>query len=360
MLSQLDIYRFRNISEAHLSLAHNNLLVGLNGSGKTSVLEAIHLLAYGKSFRHCSIESVITHNEKDLIVSGRFDGEKAGVQRLRNGTFSVRLNGEDIGRVSELSRRMPTHVIEPNSVQLVEGSPSERRRFLDFTMFHVEHNYLEKHKRFMEALKHRNALLKESSSSSRQQMPYWTQLYADAAWELHATRERLFSELLLPSIQRCCDVLLPDENLELIYDGGCRQASDPEEFKAQLVKTAHQDVRFKATQVGPHRADILLKYNGKLAKDYLSRGQKKLLTYGVRLAPALMLQRVNATVGKILIDDMPSELDEISVRKVCDLLTQIESQTILTAVDETNRQVQIIREQLNPKMFHVEHGSISG
>lgn len=342
-----------------MQLAQSNLLVGLNGSGKTSVLEAIHLLAYGKSFRGNAIDQVIQHDEKDLVVSSRFEQYQVGIQRFRSGKFSIRLNGEDLNRVSELSRLLPTHIIEPNSIQLVEGAPAERRRFLDFTMFHVEHSYLEKHKRFTDALKQRNALLKASPHQQARQLDYWNKLYTEAAWDLHRIRLQLFNDLLMPVIHQCCRLMMSSSDISVEYADGCRSPADLDEFEKELNRYQEQETRFKTTQLGPHRADILLKHKGKLAKDYLSRGQKKLLTYGVRLAPALLLQGQNLPVGQILIDDMPSELDENSVARVCELLKQIGAQTILTAVDETNQQVKIIRDHLTPKMFHVEHGTIT-
>jgi DNA replication and repair protein RecF len=359
MLSKIDIYRFRNIREAHLALTNANLLAGLNGSGKTSVLEAFHLLAYGKSFRGSGIDAVIQRGSDDLVVSAKFGDQVAGIQRVRNGQVSVRLNGESLERVSELSRLLPTHVIEPNSVLLVEGSPSERRKYLDFTMFHVEHDYLNKHRQFTDALKQRNALLKHPHGEVSNQKPYWDELYGNVAWALHETRVRLFEEVVYPHIKLCLERLLPEVPIDLQYESGCRGTKSYEEFRDALRRSADQEQRFKATQLGPHRADILFKHNEKLAKDYLSRGQKKLLTYGVRLAPTTMLQQQNKLVGQVLIDDMPSELDEHSVEKVCDLLGKIDGQVLLTAVDETNRQVEIIDEMLTPKMFHVEHGVVT-
>ena len=358
MLSQFDIYRFRNLSSVNLSLEKSNLLVGLNGSGKTSVLEALHLLAYGKSFRSHTIDQVIQYDQDDLLLSARFEGYQAGIQRLRNGKISIRLNGKDLNRISDISRLLPVHVVEPGSISLVEGGPAERRRFLDFTMFHVEHNYLAKHRRFTDTLKQRNALLKLNPVSQSSQLKQWSQLYAEAAWDLNEIRESLFTRYVAPCLGRCSSALFLNQAISFEYSSGCRGAQSLEGFHKLIEESFDQDMRFKSTQLGPHRADILLKHKGKLAKDYLSRGQKKLLTYGVRLAPAMMLKEQGLPVGQILIDDMPSELDEHSVDKVCDLLMDIDAQTVLTAVDENNTQVGIIKDRLIPKMFHVEHGSV--
>lgn len=357
-LHSLNIHNFRNIIDARLSLDKSTLLVGKNGSGKTSVLEAIYMLAYGKSFRNTNAESVINREQQSLVVSGVLDdGRKLGIERQRNGKFSIRLNGEAVNKISELSRLSPTHVIEPNAVVIVEGAPTERRRFLDFTMFHVEHSYLEIHKRFSNALKQRNAILKEPQSA-RSQLLYWNRLYIESAWALLQLRQSLFDEFLHPGFKETAKFLM-DEEIEYVYLDGSKSAKTKEEFESLLEESLELDLRYRTSQLGPHRADILLKHKGKLAKDYLSRGQKKLLTYGVRLAPPLMLKRLERPMGQILIDDMPSELDVQSVSKVCSLLQHINTKTVLTAVDETNQQVDIIRNNLNPQMFHVEHGVVS-
>ena len=341
-----------------LALDTYNLLVGFNGSGKTSVLEALYLLAYGKSFRTHITEQIIQSSESDVLVSGRFGNHQAGIQRFRNGSLTIRLDGQDVTKISEVSRLLPMHVVDPGSVVLVEGSPSDRRRFLDFTMFHVEHSYLAMHRRFTDILRQRNALLKTTASTGVSQIKYWNGLYVEAAWDLHRVRENLFADVIAPVIVSACHSLLEGLDISIEYYSGCRGCSSVEALQETMEKNIEQDLKFKATQIGPHRADILLKHNGKPAKDYLSRGQKKLLTYGVRLAPAMMLKDRGLPIGQILVDDMPSELDEHSVAKVCDLLARIDGQTILTAVDDQSRQVNIIRDRLQPKMFHVEHGSV--
>lgn len=356
-VSQVDIFNLRNITETSLKLTKSNLLLGKNGSGKTSVLEALHLLSYGKSFRSNSIDSVIQHDKGHLVVRGVVDDVSVGVQRYKSGKYSIRYGGTNITKVSELSRMLPIHVVEPNSIAIVEGAPSERRRFLDFSMFHVEHSYLEILKGFNASLKQRNALLKLQSGGDKQ-LSYWNSVFAENAWNLNVVRKKLFDQVLLPGFLQAKDLLLADLDITFEYQDGCKNAESHEDFCRYLDEGLSQDLKFKATQIGPQRADILLKYKGKLAKDYLSRGQKKLLTYGVRLAPALMLRNQDKNVGLILIDDMPSELDEVSAGKVCQLVMDIKAQAILTAVDETNNQTRIIKETLNPTMFHVEHGTV--
>ncbi len=357
LISDLNIHHFRNIESANLPLNKDTLITGANGSGKTSILESLYLLSSGKSFRSSQIDTVITHGKTNLIVQCSFSGKSVGIQRFKNGKVSIRVNSKSLTKISDISRLLPVHLVEPNSIEIIEGAPSERRRFLDFAMFHVEHDYLSIFKNFSVALKHRNALLK-TVNLSRKELSYWDRVYIDAAWELNTKRIELFDRVIAPGLEYATQGLLGGLDISINYDDGCKSVMTKTEFAETIADSFSQEVKLKATRFGPHRADIILKSKGKLAKDYLSRGQKKLLTYGVRLAPALMLRREGRDVGVILIDDMPSELDEVSVSKVCEFLLELDAQTLLTAVDNHSRQSELIIETMKPDMFHVEHGQI--
>lgn len=359
-LTRLDIFNIRNIRRASLNPSQNNLIFGNNGAGKTSVLEAIYLLSNGKTFRAGAMENLISHGQEECIVSGKWDDKSIGIERHKSGLIKMRVNSQNVKRVSELSRIIPVHIIDPNAIELVEGSPNERRRFLDFTMFHVEHSYLEVLKNFQNALKQRNALLKQilTDRAKLKDLEYWDNLYVGYAVALNRMRHETFYDVLVPWIKEVTDYLLPEFEISTTLIDGCKEYREEEDFRKELNRSRDQDLKYKSTQLGPHRADIILKYKGKLAKDYLSRGQKKLLTYGVRLAPAMMLKKKKYEIGQILIDDMPSELDVNSVEKICQVLLQIEGQNTLTAVDRSNSQTQVICHYLRPTMFHVEHGGL--
>ena len=357
LIDHLSVNRFRNISSASLKLDHVTLLYGDNGSGKTSVLEAIHILGNGKSFRGNTFDSIINESSEDLMVFATVDTSKVGIQRYRNGSTQIKLNGRPISKVSELAKLLPVHLVEPNSVTLIEGPPTERRRFLDFTMFHVEHRFLKVYREFQSVLKQRNALLKTFPVDLKQ-LDYWDHIYIDKAFALTEIRKDIYSNIIKEGIEEAFDYLIPglDVSHELI--DGCKRSCDVSVLEEIIKSNRHTDIKYKSSQIGPHRADILFKLNGNLAKDYLSRGQKKLVTYGVRLAPALMLAKQNKQSGIVLIDDMPSELDVHSVNRVCDLVNAIGSQTVLTSVDKNNEQTKSIIQSLEPAMFHVEHGAV--
>ncbi|MCG8671574.1 MAG: DNA replication and repair protein RecF [Pseudomonadales bacterium] len=354
LIDQLDIYKFRNISQARASLHKFNLILGPNGGGKTSVLEAIYFLSSCKSFRTTQINTLIQNQEQETIIRAATKTGNVGLQRHRNAKVSIRKDNNNVNKISEITRLLPVHVVEPNSVSFVEGSPSERRKFLDFSMFHVEHLYLNTFKAFANSLKQRNAILRKGGSLS--DLKYWNPIYIESAWSLNVLRKRLYDEVIAPGIRATLEFLGEDLDVAFEYSDGCKSAQNQDEFLRFLEQSLEQDTKFKSTQLGPHRADIILKSKGKIAKDYLSRGQKKLLTYGVRLAPALMLNKRRDSSGIILIDDMPSELDKNSIIKVCSLLKEVSIQTALTAVDTESEQTKTIKEMLEPEMFHVEHG----
>ena len=321
------------------------------------MLEAIYILGNGKSFRSNAIEPIVNSDSEELVIYAKVLNNKVGIKKHRNIGSEIRINGQTVSKVSELARLLPVHFIEPNSIAIVEGSPSERRKFIDFTMFHVEHSYLSVYRDYQNVLKQRNALLK-SYPLDLKQLDYWDNLFIQKAIRLNKLRKKIFSNIVLDGIQESFSYLITDIDVSIDFVDGCRNADTEDTFTEALRHSRTQDLKYKSSQVGPHRADILLRNKGKLAKDYLSRGQKKLVTYGVRLAPALMLAKKNQGAGIVLIDDMPSELDIHSVRKVCNLLKAIGSQTVLTSVDKNNEQTQSIIQSLEPAMFHVEHGTV--
>lgn len=161
---------FRCLEAAELKLSPTyNLIYGANASGKTSILEALAYLGRGKSFRGTSTANLIRHGESEFVLFAEIEqagrSVTVGVRNSREG-LQVRIGGEDDGGAAALAEALPLQVIDPEVHNLIAGGPEQRRRFLDWLAFHVEHDHLLVWRRFRRALKQRNAALKAKSSGA--------------------------------------------------------------------------------------------------------------------------------------------------------------------------------------------------
>lgn len=359
-LSALRVRRVRNLREANLQgLQGVNVLYGMNGSGKTSILEAVHLLGMARSFRGSSIKSLITHGESDCTVFGTSQGRSQthtlalGVQRNRVGEARIKVGGEPVRTVAALAEHLPLQVITADSFDLLTGAPGARRRYLDWGVFHVEQRFFAQWKRFQRCIKQRNNLLRRGKISSRE-LGVWTRDLAQAGTAISDYRGAYFGVLRAGFISILAQLAPSLQGLELRYQRGWdRQLSYAEALEQGLAADKEQGY----THTGPQRADIKVMSGSYPAADTLSRGQQKLVVCALKLAQGQALAQKGSGSSTYLIDDLPSELDQLHSRRVCELLAAMEAQVFITCIDP--REIQSVWPTGHDlAMFHVEQGSV--
>jgi len=348
-------------------LARVNVFFGCNGSGKTSVLESIHLLGMARSFRGSSIKSLITHDEHSCTVYGKTTTSRSstgvespglgelplGVQRNRVGEAHIKIAGRLVRSVAELAEQLPLQVITAESFGLLTGSPATRRQFLDWGVFHVEQRFFGQWQRFQRSIKQRNNLLRRGKVTDSE-LTVWTRDLAQTGTAINEHRKDYF-RTLSPLFKEIMAKLAPSlESLELRYQQGWdRQLSYAEALQHGLSADLEQGY----THSGPQRADIRVLCGGQVATDVLSRGQQKLVVCGLKLAQGQLMARLGRGTCTYLIDDLPSELDYNNSRLVCDLLASMEAQVFITCIEHQDIR-SVWPETDEFALFHVEHGDV--
>lgn len=353
-LSRLEVRHVRNLTQVELSPAsHLNIIYGANASGKTSLLEAIYILGHGRSFRTQNIAKVIQTEAESLTVFGQVSSGPQtipiGIEKSRNQT-RIRIAGQWVNNSSNLAQLLPLQIITPDSHKLIEQGPKYRRQFLDWGVFHVEHQFVQYWRRYQRALKQRNAILR-TGQVNPQQMLAWDKELVDATQPIQQMRLN-YLELLLPMAQDFVRELLDIEDIRFSYLNGWKQDEDYAEYLSQNLTG---DTQHGYTRFGPHRADLAIRVNGVLANERVSRGQQKLLSVALRLAQVALLQQ-RGIETTVLVDDLPAELDQERRQRFMSKLQSLDCQTFITATEiELFLPIQGWRDK---KMFHVEHGLV--
>ncbi|MFV1997039.1 MAG: DNA replication/repair protein RecF [Acidiferrobacterales bacterium] len=328
-----------------------NLIVGANASGKTSLLEAIHILGTGKSFRTNRLERVLQHNIDRLTVFGRHQSD--GVERTmgyqRHGTErEIHINGEREIQLAALAQTLPLQVISPDTHFSFLKHAKYRRAGIDWGLFHVEPDFYELWSRHQRLLKQRNAALKQGDA----RLEIWDQPLASCGEEIHSRRQR-YLQRLQAHIERQRVVLLPSEEISLQLRSGWRQGQSLAEV---LAEDRGRDREHGYTRSGAHRADLEWQLSGQDARQEASQGQWKLLTLVLRLAQMEDFVDLTHRECILLLDDLPAELDAERRESVMSLLASLPLQIFATA---TEREHLVTDSWKDHVTFHVELGNIT-
>ena len=355
MINRIDISGVRNIDQLSFCPGEQiNLLHGINGSGKSSILEAIYLLAAGKSFRSTKIAPLIQNGRKECSIFAKLDDSLAvGLLKGRNQKPLLKLQGERQPNWLEVARLIPVQVIDSNTFRLLEGSPKDRRKFLDWGVFHVEPSFVSHWRNSRKCIAHRNLLLKSGRPDMSQLRAWNIELCKEAAL-VDRARERYFTDFLPIFNDVLCKIGAIGD-ISITYRRGWDNELDLAEV---LERSLSIDVKYGSTQNGPHRADIVVKSGGISAVDVLSRGQQKILVSILKLAQGAFQSKAESRRCIFLIDDLPSELDKNNRANICRFLQGLGNQIFMTCVDRESLENSWESTALVAQ-FHVEHGKIS-
>ncbi len=324
-IKKIKLHSFRNIEGAEITFHEGmNFLLGGNAQGKTNILEGIYLFARGKSFRLAkdaeligfgkggfSAEIVYEKKEREETLSYRYDGRTR--ERKKNGVL--------LEKTAEMLGNFRAVLFYPDHLQLIKGSPSERRRFLDVAISQCYPVYVSVYARYEKYLSERNSLLKMaqkgySGYDFEEQLFVYSEGLAKAAAEIRLYREEYVKRLSLYAKELLSELSGGKEELQLFYssetpyDEGEDKEALTERYKEALCKAVQREIIIGSTQLGIHRDDLTICVNGKNARDFASQGQQRSLVLVMKLAEGKISRALFGESPVYLFDDVLSELDE--------------------------------------------------
>ena len=341
--------------EAHPRL---NLILGDNGAGKTSLLEALHVLGRGGSWRVLPSQLARDGCQAWQVAGQVFDPGGAPPELLRL-SWREREMAIEFGQatmaLSELVRRLPLQILDPGMHRMLEEGPGIRRRFLDWGVFHVEHRFMPTWKRARRALRQRNALLREGGSNAM--LAPWNRELAESAELLSAQRRAHALEVEARSQALLAD-LLPEERWQLRYNQGWDADRN---YLEVLESSLERDRRHGLTMSGPQRAELgfYTAHEGsgeaaRAVKGRISRGQQKLLVAAFILAQCWIVAERGGRVPVLLLDDFAAELSAVFQARLLKALLVYPGQKFVTALELP----EALKNTSDAHMFHVEHGAL--
>lgn len=363
-LTRLDLYGLRNLQRARLDCnPQTNIIYGQNGSGKTSLLEGLSLLSRARSFRQRDTKAIINHESEQLVVSARCKRHHGnasqptaslGIQRSHTATLQARHNGESVSSAMELSALLPLQIIEPQSFQLLEGGPLQRRQFIDWGVFHVEQAYRGHWLAYQRGLKQRNELLRRGRITSDLLAPWSSSIAAHG--EAISGFRQAYLQALTPYVRRQLASFGALDGVELQYQSGW--SVEHGTLLQALEASEQRDIKRGLTHCGPHRAELKVTVSGHSAAEVMSRGEVKLLVYALKLAQAQYYAAHHGEPCVLAIDDLPAELDYRHRGQVLAAVVALQGQSFITGVDRGDFSPFGV-EIGEASLFHVEQGEVS-
>ena len=423
MIERLQVSHLRNLEQVDMQVAQCNVIIGANGSGKTSLLESVFLLSRGKSFRHHQPKRYIQHHQQATTVHARLvDGSTAAIQKQTDATTILRLNQATVYNQSILTEQLPTLLIDPSSMDMLEQGSASRRQLLDWLVFHMKPGFHSQWVAYQRLLKQRNSLLKQAnnlSSAQLNELKAWDKGFANHAALIHHYRESVFIAWQ-PYFEASIRQLLPNyaKQLSLTYNAGY---DTDIALDMQLHERLAQDLQLGYTRIGSHRADIHVHWRSnslmaveeaqphidgeneiaqntdsdksiklpiikEQAANVLSRGEKKLLITALRLSQLpLLLNNANQMLSLdnvfklcteddvtkrfdittqlratpvVLLDDITAELDDKALDILLATLSTLPCQVFITSLTEEVLTL-VTKYWSSPNVFHMKQGRLT-
>lgn len=361
-LKELDLINFKNFEKNKLSFSHRlNCITGLNGQGKTNILDAIHCLCVGKSHFNLTDNQIIRTGQEFARLNGIFnlsDNIETIVLKVpMQGKKVLERNGVNYRKFADHLGLLPVVMIAPDSAEMITGTGEERRRFMDTSLCQIDNLYTSHLSGYNRILKQRNAHLKMLSSNSSPDIlldTYDRQLIEPSNYIYEARKK--YIEELQQQFQECYkEISSGREEVKIQY-----QSQLSEQSIADLLKSNRQkDTILQRTRAGIHRDDILIYMDNMEARKFSSQGQIKSILFAIKFAEYHNLSQKRNSLAILLLDDIFDKLDNIRVLKLLGILSSNLFGQIFITDTTTERLIPSVQTIYSDfKSIRIDNGSI--
>lgn len=342
-ITSLRLVNYRNHKSKLINFKHANIIFGLNGSGKTSILEAITILSTSKSNRTNKIQELInwssdnSYSELNIIENGEEKTIRLILDKNNSRSKTFSLDGK-ILPPKEIIGRLLTVYFGPEALDIITGNPAERRRFLDILISQVDNSYLLALIELKKTLLNRNMVLKDLSMKrkNKKEIVFWDKKLINAGSLIIKKRKKACNVLEKHLKKHHKKIVGREEKIKLVYMPSVVQSKEhqsiEETFTERLVSDFTLEIRYGNTLIGPHRDDMKFLISGKDASSYSSRGEIRSLVLALKLAEVDYIKKETEQKPIVLLDDVFSELDEKREQYIMEFISKI-PQTIITTSD---------------------------
>lgn len=309
-LDELSLINFRNIRQASIAPSNRfNVISGQNGMGKTNLVEAVYLLGALRSFRTAKRSELVFHDESAARIKGVFGSIHAGLNceiTISEKSRTVSVDGKRMSASGNHFQMLPMVLFHPQVMELVQGSPDARRRFIDRALFQANGFYPSLYKTYARVLSSRNKVLRDGNTDRRALYPFDLQLADTGARMVKMRRE--FIDSMKPFFQEAVRNISDGQEADMVYQPKIQ--GDKDAFMAALEKRFSQDCARKYTTGGPHSDDVEFLLEQRPAKTFGSQGQQRTLVLAAKIAETRALTTSTRKIPLLLFDDVSSELDK--------------------------------------------------
>ena len=366
ILRKIKLVNFRNYKTFNINFHPNiNIIIGDNAQGKTNILESIYTLALTKSYRTTNDSNLIRLNQEKFIITGETKDDKVFKKlslELYKGNKVAKINDNIINRISDYIGNLYVILSSPDDLQMIKGSPSERRNFLNIEISQLSSNYIKKYNEFNKILKMRNDYLKLLYTNSLGDYNYLeilTDNLIDREIDIYIERKN-FIDKINENLTEIYKDITNIKDLKISYQTNIEFSNfEPELIKKVLKekykKNQQREIAMGMTLYGPHRDDFTFTIGDNDIKIFGSQGQQKLAFIALKFSEIPIFEEKTGTKPIILLDDIFSELDKTKKNKLIQYINN-DYQVIITSNDTKDISKKILKES---NIYQIKDGKIT-